>query len=159
MAEDKSMRMSLVAKQINVGVPTIVQHLSAKGYKIDANPNSKLNYEQLRELAKDFSRPDLLSDMPKREEHVTEKQKGDDDLPLYFRENTPLVPTKTTESQEVEKVVGIIVEKPVVVLTEPETIKVEAKLQGTTVIGKIDLEALKTPPSSQIVYSLTHTQY
>ena len=77
MAEDKSMRMSLVAKQINVGVPTIVQHLSAKGYKIDANPNTKLNFEHLGILAKDFSRPDLLSDTPKKEEVVSEKQKGE----------------------------------------------------------------------------------
>ena len=146
MAEDKSMRMSLVAKQINVGVPTIVQHLSAKGYKIDANPNTKLNYEHLGILAKDFGRPDLLSDTPRKEEAVLEKKKSDDDLPLYFRDKIPGNTTTTTESQEVEKVVEIVVEKPIEIPKEPETIKVEAKLQGPKVIGKIDLDALNMPP-------------
>lgn len=37
MAEDKMMRLSLVAKQINVGISTIVQYLSAKGHKVDNN--------------------------------------------------------------------------------------------------------------------------
>ncbi|MFN8353397.1 MAG: translation initiation factor IF-2 [Spirosomataceae bacterium] len=141
MAEDKSMRMSLVAKLINVGLPTIVQHLSAKGYKTDANPNTKLNFEQLSVLAKDFNRPDLLSDAPKKEENTVEKLKVDDDLPLYFRDNANVIPPKTTTPE-------LVVPEPKeeIIPSEPEKIKLETKLEGPKVIGKIDLDALNNPP-------------
>ena len=63
MAEDKMMRLSLVAKQINVGISTIVQYLSAKGHKVDNNPNTKLNFEQLKLLAKEYRNDSLLEGM------------------------------------------------------------------------------------------------
>lgn len=60
MAEEKTMRLSLVAKQINVGTSTILQFLSAKGHKVDNNPNAKLNFEQLTLLANEFGVKQLL---------------------------------------------------------------------------------------------------
>ena len=60
MAEEKTMRLSLVAKQINVGTSTILQFLSAKGHKIDNNPNAKLNFEQLTLLAKEYGANHIL---------------------------------------------------------------------------------------------------
>jgi translation initiation factor IF-2 len=60
MAEEKMMRLSAVAKQIGVGTHTIVDHLHEKGFKVDSSPNTKLNYEQLSEVAKFFKQPDLL---------------------------------------------------------------------------------------------------
>ena len=60
MAEEKTMRLSLVAKQINVGTSTILQFLSAKGHKVDNNPNAKLNFEQLTLLANEFGANQLL---------------------------------------------------------------------------------------------------
>jgi translation initiation factor IF-2 len=62
MAEEKTMRLSLVAKQINVGTSTILQFLSAKGHKVDNNPNAKLNFEQLTLLAKEYGANHLLED-------------------------------------------------------------------------------------------------
>ena len=60
MAEEKTMRLSLVAKQINVGTSTILQFLSAKGHKVDNNPNAKLNFELLTLLANEFGANQLL---------------------------------------------------------------------------------------------------
>lgn len=53
-------RMSLLAKTLNIGVPTIVQSFTSKGYKVDANPNAKLNSSQLLVLAQNFNRFDIL---------------------------------------------------------------------------------------------------
>jgi hypothetical protein len=60
MTEDKMMRLSLVAKQIGVGTSTIVQKLSVQGHKVENNPNAKLNFEQLKIVAKEFGASDLL---------------------------------------------------------------------------------------------------
>ena len=57
---DKVMRLSLVAKQIGIGISTIVQKLAVKGHKVENSPNTKLNYEQLKIISKEFGVPDLL---------------------------------------------------------------------------------------------------
>jgi len=61
MAEDKSMRLSQVAKILNVGIGSVVKDLSAKGVKVDMNPNAKIAYEQLEILAKDYKNSELLN--------------------------------------------------------------------------------------------------
>jgi hypothetical protein len=76
MVEKKLMRLSLVAKQINVGTSTILQFLSAKGHKVDNNPNSLLNFKQLTLLANEFGGDQLLETLhsSNSEEAVTEVQ-------------------------------------------------------------------------------------
>jgi translation initiation factor IF-2 len=61
MAEDKSMRLSQVAKILNVGIGSVIKDLSAKGFKVDMNPNAKISYNQLEILAKDHKNTELLS--------------------------------------------------------------------------------------------------
>ncbi|MDZ7900715.1 MAG: hypothetical protein U5N85_22145 [Arcicella sp.] len=58
----KLMRLSLVAKQTGVGIQTIVQNLSVRGYKIENSPNAKLNYEQIKIVAESFGAYYLLDD-------------------------------------------------------------------------------------------------
>ncbi|MES2733844.1 MAG: translation initiation factor IF-2 [Bacteroidota bacterium] len=54
MAEDRMMRLNQVARQLNVGIGTIVEHLVAKGFYVDNNPNSKITIEQFEMLSKTF---------------------------------------------------------------------------------------------------------
>ena len=42
---DKVIRLSKVARQLNVGISTIVDYLSSQGVTIDPNPNTKLDAE------------------------------------------------------------------------------------------------------------------
>ncbi|PQA60482.1 translation initiation factor IF-2 [Siphonobacter curvatus] len=129
MAEEiQTMRLNVAARKINVGMGTIVDRLSAKGFKIDNNPNTKLTGEQLQVLAKEFSAPDLLKEGPKpAEPAATARPKADDDLPLYFRQ----------KSEEAAAT-------PVVEETKPqEPAKEEPRLQGLKVLGKIDLSTGK----------------
>jgi translation initiation factor IF-2 len=48
------MRLSQVAKKLNVGISTIVDHLASKGHEIEAKPNTKVDAEQIAILNKEF---------------------------------------------------------------------------------------------------------
>lgn len=135
MAEDKMMRLSQVARILNVGITTIVDHLSAKGYKVETNPNTKINADQIEFLAKDFKSNELRTSLTQKPaapaveapiEVKEDKVKSDVEGILYFR-NTP----KPEEKPVVE-------EKPAA--TEPQP-AFENKLPGIKVVGKIDLDA------------------
>ncbi len=136
MTEDKMMRLSLVAKQIGVGTSTIVQKLSVQGHKVENNPNAKLNFEQLKIVAKEFGASDLLQEQaaaPKVVEEVVvpNRRQDDDYLPLYSRNTPPKTetPTPAVEAPKVEKV-------------EKEVEKISAKSEVEfKVIGKVELDA------------------
>lgn len=139
MTEDKMMRLSLVAKQIGVGIQTIVQKLSAQGHKVENSPNAKLNFEQLKIVAKEFGANDLLSggssaaQTPKAIEEdnfVPAKRQDDDYLPLYSREskNQPVAkPAEPIETLKIEKV------------AEPEKIEAKSEVQFK-VVGQMELD-------------------
>ncbi|KYG78129.1 translation initiation factor IF-2 [Roseivirga spongicola] len=55
MSEEKMMRLSQVARKLNVGRNTIVDFLSAKGFSVDSSPNAKISSEQYDMLAKEFA--------------------------------------------------------------------------------------------------------
>jgi translation initiation factor IF-2 len=123
MTEDKMMRLSLVAKQIGVGTSTIVQKLSVQGHKVENNPNAKLNFEQLKIVAKEFGAGNLLQEAAPIQHKATEeevfvpaKRQEDDYLPLYSRNTPKTEPVAVvTEAPKVEKA--------------PEPEKVEAKAE------------------------------
>ena len=51
---EKTIRLSKVTKELNIGVNTIVDFLNTKGQKIDINPNTKISDEVYRILLKEF---------------------------------------------------------------------------------------------------------
>ena len=152
MAEDKMMRLSLVAKQINVGTSTIVQYLSAKGHKVENNPNTKLNFEQLKMLAKEYKADALLGGdaghsnaqtstpvQKPADEVAIPVSKKDDGLPLYFREAAKETP-KVEVTPAPEKA--------------PEPEKIVAKAEVTfKVLGKVEFDAKGNviPPKPAVV--------
>ncbi|WP_339044532.1 translation initiation factor IF-2 [Cardinium endosymbiont of Tipula unca] len=54
MNEEKNMRLSQVARKLNVGTDTIVSFLLRKGFPIENKPNSKITGEQLNLLTAEF---------------------------------------------------------------------------------------------------------
>ncbi|TAH14972.1 MAG: hypothetical protein EAZ14_02750 [Runella slithyformis] len=130
MTEEKVMRLSQVARVLNVGVPTVISHLSAKGFKVDNNPNTKINAEQLEFLSKDFKSDALLGGSVKKEEAPAPPKIDAEDNPIrYFRSNaTAPVQPEAPLPKEV---------KPVVVEVAP----IETPSIGLKVVGKIDLDA------------------
>lgn len=53
-AEKKTLRLSKVARELNVGISTIVEYLNKKGKKIEGSPNTKIDTDVYEMLLKAF---------------------------------------------------------------------------------------------------------
>ena len=49
------MRLSKVAKELNVGIANVIDHLASKGIKVDGRPNTKITPESYKILKQEFS--------------------------------------------------------------------------------------------------------
>lgn len=142
MSEEKSMRLSQAARMLNRNHVSVAGILAENGYKVDTNPNTKLNAEQLEFLAKEFKADALLGgNTPKKEEVITPQSHTEDSPVLYFRTpeaassvNAPPPAAKEWQTEPVQ------VEKTTVKETEP----IEKPAIGLKILGKIDLDAPKT---------------
>ncbi|HLW40604.1 MAG TPA: hypothetical protein VKX31_09440, partial [Brumimicrobium sp.] len=56
----KVTRLSKAARDLNVGIATIVEFLNSKGIEIDSNPNTKLNPEYYELLSVEFAEDQSL---------------------------------------------------------------------------------------------------
>ncbi|GAB3547509.1 translation initiation factor IF-2 [Spirosoma fluminis] len=148
MAEDKSMRLSQVAKILNTGTSSVVSRLSAKGFKVDSNPNTKLNMEQLEVLAKEYKSTELLNGARRSEPSVAVAEpprRQEEDVILYRRDDAgrPIVDAKADQSRSA----GPVDAPKAAPATEPQPSPqhVQTGLPGLKVIGKIDLNAKPAP--------------
>lgn len=135
MSEEKSMRLSQAARILNRSHAAVASILGAKGFKVDNNPNTKLNAEQLEFLAKEFKADGLLGgSTPKKEEVNIPVAPSEDSPVLYFRNSQSGVAPKPVnpevQSEKIEK------------SAEPE--RAETSSIGLKVVGKIDLDAPRT---------------
>ncbi len=133
------MRLSQVAKILNQGITSVVSRLSAKGFKVDTNPNSKLNAEQLDVLAKEFKSAELLNgagtrkpaDAPTAVAEPT-RTREDDFMPTYSRNDVsrpaPKPDVAPVDARKTE-------DKPV---ESRETDRPQTGLPGLKVLGTID---------------------
>ncbi|MEM6841922.1 MAG: translation initiation factor IF-2 [Bacteroidota bacterium] len=157
MVEEKTMRLSQVARKFNVGRNTIVDFLRKKGFDVDRSPNAKIPKEQYDMLAKEFASSAMDKEeasgitIGSREEnqiidatgkHVpAEKQ---DEEELFIRklaaekasreekqttEETPTSENPPSEGVKEKEATSEAVGAP--------------KLQGLNVVGKIDLDEVK----------------
>lgn len=89
------MRLSAVARKLNVSVSHVRETLEEKGFSIDRNPNSKLGSEMLHILEKEFGSNALLGEESRIElnfessEQLPQINESIDEI-LYFREE-PIV--------------------------------------------------------------------
>ncbi len=157
MAEEKMMRLSQVARKLNVGKNTIIEALENKGFDIDNSPNAKISLDQFNLLAKEFE----SSAMDKEEasgltigkkhsdnfvidqEHPQDVKPKDDEEEIFIKDSS-----ETSVAENVEETPAIeepapIVEKPKEEGEEEEKLTATPKLKGIKVVGKIDLEKKK----------------
>lgn len=167
MSEEKMMRLSQVARKLNVGRNTIVEFLGDKGFEIDRSPNAKISGEQFDMLAKEFaasaSEKEEASHLTIGTKHVEE---------ISSKEAEPAVEEPKADIPEptpVDTPVPEVVEEPVAEkeapAPEPEVKEEEPKPEepakeepiakqpveeekksGLKVLGKIDLDKGKKKP-------------
>ncbi len=64
--EPKNIRISKAAKELNVGIPTLVEYLAKKGHQVDNNPNTKITPEQYTLLANAFQSERMVKEKADR---------------------------------------------------------------------------------------------
>ncbi len=152
MAEEKMMRLSQVARKLNVGTSTIIDHLSAKGYEIENNPNAKITMDMYTILSKEY---ESSAQVKKEAEGLTIGKKHMGDVVIDANQVT-ITPEHEEEAQvrivnsnpvaEVIAPAQVIPSTPIVEEAKAPNIEVSAQddsksntLQGLKVLGKIDL--------------------
>ncbi len=155
-------RLSKVAREMNVGISTIVEFLGSHGVEISTNPNTKIEpavYEQLLgEFQKSKSVKEKVDEVrtekeeqkeivakkkqaekeAQEQEEVSKKeedQKETTGLKVLGKIELPNKKSKKEPKKEIEKQKEEVKEE-----AETETIKADSdKLSGPSVVGKIDL--------------------
>ncbi len=61
-SENKPVRLSTIARELNVGTSTIIEFLSKKGFEIEGGPNSKLPFECVGLLEEEFKESKTLKE-------------------------------------------------------------------------------------------------
>ena len=153
MTAGKTIRLSKLAREFNVGIHTIVEFLHKKGFDYDSNPNTKVSAEAVELLEKEYKidlnlkkeseKIILKSHRPKQEvisidneeeeleEEEEEEEIEEEEVEEKAEEKTPEKPGKPEPSKaEKEEEEEAPVEKP----AHEDKIKV---------VGKIDLDASK----------------
>ncbi|MEP7197186.1 MAG: translation initiation factor IF-2 [Saprospiraceae bacterium] len=120
-----------VAKEFNVGLHTIVDHLQKKGFTIDEKPTAKVTEEMYSELLKEF------------QSSILEKEQADAMLQKQVAAATVIKEKPKVEVNLFGPASESIKEKPIIKEEKKEFVKAvltEADKPKLTVIGKINLE-------------------
>jgi translation initiation factor IF-2 len=141
MTDIKATRLSKIARELNVGISTIVEYLHKKGHHIESDPNTKITPEQYNLLAQEYS-SDLnekkksenfsLKNLREKKESISLDDIQDTSEPEEEEESLLI---KDSSAQNAPKHEKKHEEKPV---EKPVEKTIEVK-----VVGKVDLDALK----------------
>jgi len=142
------MRLSQVARQLNVGTSTILDVLAQRGFKVENSPNAKITSEQFDILAKEFRGSALekkeasgLTIGKKHNENMIidggrpERRDKTDDEDFFVPVQTPEreIPVAKEEPREISK------------LNDPVPGNGRITLPGVKVLGKIELDKRGNP--------------
>ncbi len=138
MSDTKTTRLSKIARELNVGISTIVEFLHKKGVKIDSNPNEKITSEQVDLLLKEFS-TDLNAKKESEKLNLKNKREKMETVSLTDMHHE----TEQERPEEEDEVLVKDVSRSPVIHHEPEIEKpVEKEPIHINVIGKMDVEKL-----------------
>ena len=128
------MRLSKVAKELNVGIANVVEHLSSKGIQIDGRPNTKITPDAYEILKQEFSAD-------------VEQHKRSEEVALARREEKKAIKAAATKKAQLKD----------------EVIKAKGDFVGPKTVGKIDViskakkEVKQEAPVKKVVESATKT--
>ena len=123
------MRLSQLARKLNVGIATIVDFLISKGYEVESKPNTKISDEQIVLLNKEFA-------------GSVEIKQAAEEIEIKKVQSIALEEDKKEEKPE-EKVEEVVKKVEEVVKPKEEEKVITAKLDGPKVLGKVDLTPKK----------------
>jgi translation initiation factor IF-2 len=163
MSEETTIRLSQIARKLNVATTTIVSCLSEKGFQIENKPNAKLTLEQCNFLNEIFA-PTVLGKTSTDELHSAQSNQPQLQLQLQPQiqiqiqpQTQPQEETLPIHNQDITNgnkatpeshIANFTTTTPpshqVIKLDEKISLENKAGLKGLTIIGKIDL--VQEPP-------------
>jgi len=129
------MRLSKVAKELNVGIANIVDHLASKGVEIDGRPNTKITPNAYEILTQQFSAD-------------VEQHKRSAEVALARREEKEAIKASVAKKSH----------------QKDEVIKAKADFAGPKMVGKIDVqskpksESKEETPAKEVLETATETE-
>jgi translation initiation factor IF-2 len=126
MAENATIRLNKVLRELNISLDRAVDFLASKGHKIEARPTTKISEEVHQVLLDEFE-----TDMSKK---VASKEVGEEK-----RKEKEAIRLQLEQEQEDRRLAR---EKRA---ASSEVVKAKVELSGPKKVGKIDLEAPKKP--------------
>ena len=114
------MRLSKVAKELNVGIANIVDHLASKGVKVDGRPNTKITQDAYEILKQQF-----IADV--------EQHKRSTEVAQARREEKQAI--KDAATKKLEKTADIV--------------KAKANVSGPKMVGKIEVSPTSKTASQE----------
>jgi len=156
MSEVKTLRLSKVAKDLNVGVATLVETLNKHGHSIESNPNSKISEDHYLILCKEHQsdvqakeKSRQMGGSPVQRETVTIEDVKKSETPhVYDEPQQEMLIKDISLSAPVKAEPEPVKEAPKVEppVSEVPSIPAEEKPQmgGIKVLGKIDLAPKKS---------------
>jgi translation initiation factor IF-2 len=137
----KPIRLGKAASELNIGVSTLVEFLESKGMKIDSNPNTKLEEDQMSVLRAEFASDVELKEQSKSAAAVREKKET-----VTIKDTREVEPVQ--EEIEDEEDAPINLEEIKRSVMEPVSTDANPKVN---IVGKIDLASLnqKTKPDKK----------
>lgn len=172
----ETIRLSKLARELNVGISTLIEEAEKKGIKIDNNPNTKLSKEVVQVLEKEFAKDKSVKEESKaiglssrhRKENVVIDEKPVEVLREEIKEQPEILiknTTLTTPSREKKEEPAVVPPVPDKIAEKPkaeppaekneaadDVIKAKAEaISNPKVVGKVDLSALnqKTKPEKK----------
>jgi translation initiation factor IF-2 len=146
-------RLVKVAKELNVGTATIVEHLTSRGFEVDNKPTAKISEDMYNDLLKEFQgsiavkeQADqlIIGNRPSHQKELALEEKERQEAAALKRAKAAAPPVETPKPKPpVEEVK----EEPATA-QEPEVPAVEKAPEeepkmGLKIMGKIDLDADK----------------
>lgn len=129
MAENATIRLNKVLRELNISLDRAIDHLSSKGHEVEARPTTKISNEVYQVLLDEFQ-----TDMSKK---VASKEVGEEK-----RKEKEAIRLRLEQEQEEKRIAR---EKR---NAAQEVVKARVELSGPKTVGKIDLDAgnKKTTP-------------
>ena len=175
---EKGSRLSKIARELNVGITTLVDFLHKQGFKISTDPNTKIEADMHELLEKQFRKDHeakveadklnlrhhhakneaiSISDVQAVKKEVDESESDDDSIMIkdhslhHYKEEKRPEPTFSPRS--IEPATGHVVPPPVAEIPKPAHIDtpvtdLEERPQ-ITIVGKVDLESLQRKPKAK----------
>ncbi len=145
-------RLVKVAKELNVGTGTLVEHLQKAGFEVDNNPRTKVTAEMYDVLVREFQNSIAIKEQADSLIIGTRVSKKEEES-----KNTPPTVEPVKEAAPVVETPKVVVQPEPEPQPEPEVPPVvepvqkvevveKTTLPGTKVVDKIDLNEINKPP-------------